>query len=48
MRSADHPNQETCATADHADHTGPARQHKLDHTYNIANISALQSLGHEL
>ena len=41
------PTQETCAIADHADYTGPTRQHELDHTRSGIDLSALKDLDHK-
>ena len=43
-----YPAQETCATVDDADYTGPTRQHELDHTRSRIDISASKYLDNEL
>ena len=34
------PAQEACAIVDHADSTGPTRQHELDHTDHLSYLSS--------
>ena len=38
-RNSTDPTQETCATADHADHTASTRQHELDHADQESYLS---------